>query len=279
MKHLINIKVNGDDYELAVKSGTTLLDLLREDLRLTGTKKGCELGDCGACTVIMDGKAVNSCLVLAVNADGCSVETIEGLAKGEELHPLQRAFVEKGAIQCGYCTPGMILRTKSILEQNPNPTDEDLKKGLSGNLCRCTGYTKIIEAIHTGVEYMAGKVPEKLEFHPQKSAIDLSVVGRRLPKIDAPDKATGRAIFTDDISLPNMLYGKLLLSPVAHARIRSINTQKAKDLPGVKAVLTGADVPDIRWGTSPARYDETVLAKDKVRFVGDVVAAVAAIDE
>jgi len=279
MKHLINLKVNGNDYELAVKSGTTLLDLLRDDLRLTGTKKGCELGDCGACTVIMDGKAFNSCLVLAVNADGCSVETIEGLAKGVELHPLQRAFVEKGAIQCGYCTPGMILRAKSILEQNPNPTDEDLKKGLSGNLCRCTGYTKIIEAIQTGVEYLNGKVPEKLEFHTQKSVIDLSVVGRRLPKIDAPDKATGRAIYTDDISLPNMLYGKLLLSTVAHARIRSINTQKAKDLPGVKAVLTGADVPDIRWGTSPARYDETVLAKDKVRFVGDVVAAVAAIDE
>jgi 4-hydroxybenzoyl-CoA reductase subunit alpha len=279
MKHLINIKVNGDEYEVAVKSNTTLLDLLREDLRLTGTKKGCELGDCGACTVILDGKAVNSCLIPAVNVDGCSIETIEGLAHGEELHPLQRAFVEKGAIQCGYCTPGMILRTKTILEQNPNPTVDDLKKGLSGNLCRCTGYTKIIEAIQTGVEYMAGRVPEKLEFAPQKSAIDLSVVGKRLPKIDSPDKATGRAIFTDDITLPNMLYGKLLLSNVAHAKIKSINTDKAKALPGVKAVLTGADVPDIRWGTSPARYDEFVLAKDKVRFVGDVVAAVAAIDE
>jgi 4-hydroxybenzoyl-CoA reductase subunit alpha len=279
MKHLININVNGDSYELAVKTGTTLLDLLREDLRLTGTKKGCELGDCGACTVIMDGKAVNSCLVLAIEADGKNIETIEGLAKGEEMHPIQQAFVEKGAIQCGYCTPGMIMRTKSILDKNPNPSEDQIKLELSGNLCRCTGYTKIIEAVMTARDYLNGKKPEKLEFMPQKSAINLSVVGKRLPKIDAPDKATGRAIYTDDISLPNMIYGKLLLSPVPHARIRSINTEKARELPGVKVVLTGADVPDVRWGTTPARYDETILAKDKVRFVGDVVAAVAAIDE
>ncbi len=279
MKHLININVNGDNYELAVKPGTTLLDLLREDLRLTGTKKGCELGDCGACTVIMDGKAVNSCLVLAIEADGKKIETIEGLAKGEELHPIQQAFVEKGAIQCGYCTPGIIMRTKSILDKNPNPSEDQIKLELSGNLCRCTGYTKIVEAVKTARDYMNGKKPEKLEFMPQKSAINLSVVGKRLPKIDAPDKATGRAIYTDDISLPNMIYGKLLLSPVPHARIRSINTEKALKLPGIKVILTGADVPDVRWGTSPPRYDETILAKDKVRFVGDVVAAVAAIDE
>ncbi len=279
MKHLININVNGDNYELAVKPGTTLLDLLREDLKLTGTKKGCELGDCGACTVIMDGKAVNSCIVLAIEADDKKIETIEGLAKGEELHPIQQAFIEKGAIQCGYCTPGMIMRTKSILDKNPNPSEDQIKLELSGNLCRCTGYTKIIEAVKTASDYLNGRKPEKLEFMPQKSAINLSVVGKRLPKIDAPDKATGRAIYTDDISLPNMIYGKLLLSPVPHARIRSINTEKARELPGVKVVLTGADVPDVRWGTSPPRYDETILAKDKVRFVGDVVAAVAAIDE
>ncbi len=279
MKHLININVNGDNHELAVRPGTTLLDLLREDLKLTGTKKGCELGDCGACTVIMDGKAVNSCLVLAIEADGKKIETIEGLAKGEELHPIQRAFVEKGAIQCGYCTPGMIMRTKSILDKNPNPSEDQIKLELSGNLCRCTGYTKIIDAVKTARDYMNGKVPEKLEFMPQKSAMDLSVVGKRLPKLDAPDKATGRAIYTDDISPPNMIYGKLLLSTLPHANIRSINTEKARELPGVRVILTGEDVPDVRWGTSPARYDETILAKGKVRFVGDVVAAVAAIDE
>ena len=279
MKQLININVNGTSYEIAVKPNSTLVDVLREQLRLTGTKKGCGLGDCGACTVLINGKAVNSCLVLAVEADGQNILTIEGLAQGEELHPIQQAFVEKGAIQCGYCTPGMILRTKSLLDENPNPSEEEIKKALTGNLCRCTGYTKILEAIDTSKAYLKGEKPQSIEYQPQKSAMDLSVVGKRLPKIDAPDKATGRAIYTDDIVLPNMIYGKLLLSPLPHAKIKSVNIEKAKSLPGVKLILTGSDVTDLTYGTSPPRYDENVLAKDKVRYVGDVVAAVAAIDE
>ncbi len=279
MKHLIKIKVNGNDYEVAVKSNTTLIDMLRENLRLTGTKEGCGVGDCGACTVIMDGKAVNSCLVLAVEANEKNITTIEGIANGLELHPIQKAFIEKGAIQCGFCTPGMILRTKSILDENPNPTYNEIKSKLSGNLCRCTGYTKIIEAVETARDYINGETPKEIEYAPQKSAMNLSVVGKRLPKVDAADKATGHAIFTDDIVVPNMIYGKLLLSSVAHAKIISIDTSKAKALPGVKVILTGKDVPDITYGTSPARYDENILAKDKVRFVGDVVAAVATIDE
>lgn len=279
MKHLININVNGTPYEVAVNPGMTILDLLREELRLTGTKKGCELGDCGACTVIMEGKAVNSCIVLALEADGKHIETIEGLAEGEKMHPIQQAFVEKGGIQCGYCTPGMVMRTKAFLDECPEPNAEQIKEALTGNLCRCTGYTKIIEAVETASLYLKGKVPEVIEYQPQKSAMDMTVVGKRLPKLDSPDKATGRAIYTDDIVLPNMLYGKLLLSPLAHARIISIDTSEAEALPGVKAVLTGKDVPDATWGTSPPRYDEYVLAKEKVRYVGDVVAAVAAIDE
>jgi len=279
MKHLIKIKVNGNDYEVAVKSNTTLIDMLRENLRLTGTKEGCGVGDCGACTVIMDGKAVNSCLILAVEANEKNITTIEGIANGLELHPIQKAFIEKGAIQCGFCTPGMILRTKSILDENPNPTYNEIKSKLSGNLCRCTGYTKIIEAVETARDYINGETPKEIEYAPQKSAMNLSVVGKRLPKVDAADKATGHAIFTDDIVVPNMIYGKLLLSSVAHAKIISIDTLKAKALPGVKVILTGKDVPDITYGASPARYDENILAKDKVRFVGDVVAAVAAIDE
>jgi 4-hydroxybenzoyl-CoA reductase subunit alpha len=279
VKHIINITVNGDNHEVAVRSGTTLLDLLRDELHLTGTKKGCELGDCGTCTVILDGKAVNSCILLALDADGKKIETIEGLAIGGKLHPIQQAFVEKGAIQCGFCTPGMIMRTKAILDENPDPTAEEIKNALSGNLCRCTGYTKIIEAVEIAKVYLKGEKLRKIEFQPQKSAMNLSVVGKRLSKLDAPDKATGRAIYTDDISLPNMLYGKLLLSPVPHAHIKSINTKRASALPGVKAIMTGDDTPDITWGTSPARYDENILAKDKVRFVGDVVAAVAAVDE
>lgn len=279
MKKLINLVVNGNDYEVAVRPGTTLLDLLREELRLTGTKKGCELGDCGACTVIMEGKPVNSCLVLALEADGKNITTIEGITNVEGLHPIQYAFVEKGAIQCGYCTPGMIVRTKALLDENPDPTENEIRKALSGNLCRCTGYIKIFEAVDLAKTYLKGEKPKELEYQPQKSVKDLSIVGKRLPKIDAPDKATGRAMYTDDLRLPNMIYGKFLLSPHAHARIISINSEKAKALPGVKVVLTGADVPDITYGTSPPRYDENILAKDKVRFVGDVVAAVAAVDE
>jgi len=278
LKHLIKINVNGNGYEVAVKPGATLLNLLRDELHLVGTKKGCELGDCGACTVLLEGKAVNSCLLLAVEANGKAVTTIEGLTNGEELHPIQRAFVEKGAIQCGYCTPGMILRTKTLLDENPDPSQEKIKQALSGNLCRCTGYTKIIEAVETAKLYLNGKTPKKIQYQPQKSAINRSVIGKRLPKKDAPDKATGRAIYTDDIILPNMIYGKLLLSPLPHAKIRSIDTKRAKALPGVKAILIGADVPDITWGTSPARYDENILAQNKVRYVGDPVAAVAAVD-
>jgi len=279
MKHLIKIDVNGTSFELAAKPNTTLLDLLRDQLLLTGAKKGCELGDCGACTVLLNWKAVNSCLVLAVEADGQNVITIEGLAEGEKLHPIQQSFVDKGAIQCGFCTPGMILRTKALLDENPDPSEEEVKQALTGNLCRCTGYTKILEAVETSKVYLKGENPKIIEYQPQKSAMNLSVVGKRLPKIDAPDKATGRAIYTDDIVLPNMIYGKLLLSPLPHAKIKSINVKKAKALPGVKLILTGADVTDLTYGTSPPRYDENVLAKDKVRYVGDVVAAVAAVDE
>ena len=147
MKKIINLTINDQAYEIAVESNKTLADMLRYDLDLTGTKKGCDTGDCGACTVILNGDAVNSCLVLAVQTDGTVIETIEGLATDEGLHPIQEAFVEKGAIQCGFCSPGMILSTKNLLDKNPNPTEAEIREGISGNLCRCTGYQKIFEAI------------------------------------------------------------------------------------------------------------------------------------
>jgi aerobic carbon-monoxide dehydrogenase small subunit len=147
MKKIINLTVNNEEYELAVEPNQTLLDVLRYQLGLTGAKKGCEMGECGACTVIMDGITVTSCLVLAMQANGRRITTIEGLETEEGMHPLQKAFVEKGAIQCGFCSPGMILSAKALLDKNPTPTEDEIRKAISGNLCRCTGYQKIIEAV------------------------------------------------------------------------------------------------------------------------------------
>jgi carbon-monoxide dehydrogenase small subunit len=147
MKQIIELTVNGERYEVAVAPWRTLLEVLREELGLTGAKKACDAGDCGSCTVIMDGKAVLSCLILALEAQGKDILTIEGLAEDGQLHPLQAAFVEHGAIQCGFCTPGMILAAKALLDENPRPTEEEVRKGIAGNLCRCTGYVKIVEAI------------------------------------------------------------------------------------------------------------------------------------
>ena len=151
---LIKLNVNGQDYELSLPPHRTLLEVIREELGLTGTKEGCSLGECGACTVIMDGKTVNSCLVLASEANGKSIITIEGLANGDKLHPIQQAFIDHGGFQCGFCTPGMIMSAKALLDANPHPTDEEIRRGISGNFCRCTGYTKIIESIKAAAKDM-----------------------------------------------------------------------------------------------------------------------------
>jgi aerobic carbon-monoxide dehydrogenase small subunit len=152
MKKIISLTINEQAYEIAVEPNKTLADLLRYELGLTGTKKGCDTGDCGACTVILNGNPVNSCLILAVQINGSTVETIEGLETDHGLHPLQKAFVEKGAIQCGYCSSGMIMSAKNLLEKNPKPSDLEIREGISGNLCRCTGYQKIFEAIGTQIK-------------------------------------------------------------------------------------------------------------------------------
>lgn len=146
-KKSLQLTINGEPYELTVEPRTTLVELLREELHLTGTKEGCGIGVCGACTVLLDGKAIKSCLVLALKANSKEIMTIEGLAKKGELHPLQKAFIDHGAIQCGYCTPGMILSAKALLDENPRPTEEEVRMAMVGNLCRCTGYVKILEAI------------------------------------------------------------------------------------------------------------------------------------
>jgi carbon-monoxide dehydrogenase small subunit len=147
VKKELHITVNGDEYQLLVAVHRTLLEVIRDEIGLTGTKNGCGAGECGACTVLLDGEPVNSCLVLAHEAEGKQVVTIEGLARGGVLHPVQEAFVEQGAIQCGFCTPGMVMSTKALLEKNAAPTREEILHGLKGNLCRCTGYVKIVDAV------------------------------------------------------------------------------------------------------------------------------------
>jgi aerobic carbon-monoxide dehydrogenase small subunit len=159
-QHTINVTVNGEARGATVDSRLLLVHYIREQLSLTGTHIGCDTTSCGACTVLVDGRAVKSCTMFAVQADGCSVETIEGVARDGQLHPLQEGFWERHGLQCGYCTPGMIMTAKALLEKNPNPTEEEIRWGISGNLCRCTGYVKIVEAI----QYAA----EKLREQPQE---------------------------------------------------------------------------------------------------------------
>ncbi len=148
-KQKVSFVLNGKPVTAEVAPEQLLVDLLRDDLGLTGTKKGCGVGECGACTIIMDGKSVASCLVLAATADGCTLETIEGVSDGNKLHRLQQAFIDHGAVQCGFCTPGMIMSAKALLDENPQPTRKEIKVALSGNMCRCTGYKKIVDAVQT----------------------------------------------------------------------------------------------------------------------------------
>jgi carbon-monoxide dehydrogenase small subunit len=153
-KQLVALNINGDDYELAVAPSHTLLEVLREDAHLTGTKHGCEQGECGLCTVLIDGRPQFSCLTLAVEAQGCVIRTVEGLAQGGELHPLQQAFGERGASQCGYCSPGMLMSAQALLERNPSPSRAEIREALAGNLCRCTGYQAIVEAVELAADRM-----------------------------------------------------------------------------------------------------------------------------
>jgi 4-hydroxybenzoyl-CoA reductase subunit alpha len=278
--HLVKLNINGRPYSRGVKANTTLQNFLRLECGLTGTKKGCELGVCGACTVLLDGEAVNSCMVLAVEANGANVLTIEGLLTPDgDLHPLQKAFVKHGAIQCGYCTPGMVMAAYKLITENPDPTLDEIKGALGGNLCRCTGYVKIIEAVRHWRDYEGVRLDTEGVHSPDQDRPDLSIVGKDKTRYDAPAKVSGRTVYTADIFLPGMAFGKILCSPIPHGTIKSIDTSGAEALPGVLCVFTGKDVTDTKFGVSPARYDEHILTKGRVRYVGDEVAAVCAEDE
>jgi carbon-monoxide dehydrogenase small subunit len=154
MKRIIKFNLNGDEVEVFVQDNMTMLDFLRKEMHLTGAKRGCEEGECGACTILLDGRPVTSCLMLAAEADGHEIITIEGLIKGGELHPVQKEFIDKWALQCGFCTPGMIMSAVALLNENPNPTEYEIRDAIAGNLCRCTGYAKIVEAIGAAAEVL-----------------------------------------------------------------------------------------------------------------------------
>jgi len=155
-KHVVSTTVNGEPYEVLVEPFCSLLDMLRDSLRLTGTKKGCDEGDCGACTVIIDDKTVTSCMMLALDAQDKAITTVEGLMQDSKLHPVQAAFVEHGGVQCGFCTPGLIMSGVGLLRENPNPTEEDVRFAIGGNLCRCTGYSRVVKAILAAAENLRG---------------------------------------------------------------------------------------------------------------------------
>ncbi len=236
---LITLSVNGESRSLAVDPSASLKDVIREDLGLTGTKGGCNAGDCGACTVLMDGRAVTSCLVLAVTASGSEITTVEGLAPPGDLHPLQKSFIKHGALQCGFCTSGMLMSSVALINANPEPSEAEIKTALGGNLCRCGTYPRVIRAIQSWRQFEGvplDTTPGPVEERDQER--DHSCVGRGVTRYDGPDKATGRAKYTADIRLPDMIYGKILGSPIAHGLIKSIDVSKARQVPGVLEVMT-----------------------------------------
>jgi putative selenate reductase molybdopterin-binding subunit len=315
--------INGIRKEISAAPGETLLAVLRR-LGYYGAKHGCEDGACGACAVLLDGKPVNSCLVLAAQAEDHPIVTIESLGEHPEqgwkqtggLHPLQKAFVETGAIQCGYCTPAQLLAAKALLERNPDPSEAEVREALSGVLCRCTGYVKPVQAVLRAaavlrgemVEPVNGSIPAPLEWQPAaRTPVEgeplaagpglealvmpqmrvapethtYQKVGKPEPKVDAVKLVQGKPAYAADMELRGMLHAKVLHSPHAHARIKKIDARRARDLPGVAAVLTWQDLPRVVYSTAgqsdpiPGPLDSFSL-DNKVRFVGDRVALVAA---
>jgi aldehyde oxidoreductase len=266
----IALTVNGLTRTFIVSPDRVLLDILRDDLGLTGTKQGCDRkGQCGACTVIVNGKAVLACLARASSLDGARVITVEGLGTPENPHLIQHAFVLSGAIQCGYCTPGMIMATKALLDADPDPGVEDIKKALRRNLCRCTGYKKIIEAVQLAGRFARGEVtPEELYPKPTDPLIGVSH-----PRPTSMVKACGVAQFGADIRVQDALELAVLRSELPHARIVSIDTSATEAMPGVTGVVTAADIV----GTNLIKNERMeVFCREKVHFIGDPIMAVAA---
>jgi selenium-dependent xanthine dehydrogenase len=272
----LTFRVNGFPVELDIPHDKSLSHVLRYDLGLTGTKIGCDEGRCGACTVLVNGKAVRSCVFPARRVNHAEVLTIEGLARDNQLHQLQEAFIRNGAVQCGFCTPGLIMAARALLERNAHPTQAQVRRALRNNLCRCTGYSSIIAAVmdaSSGAK--ASGLAGGVELPAPCAAPEHRVIGHGRPAIDAVAKVTGAARYADDLAFPDMCFGATLRAGIPHARIRHIDTSQAKALPGVLAVLTHEDIPGAR-NHGLIIDDWPVLCYEKVRYVGDAVAIVAA---
>jgi CO/xanthine dehydrogenase Mo-binding subunit/aerobic-type carbon monoxide dehydrogenase small subunit (CoxS/CutS family) len=266
----VKFTLNGETASYDVERGKTLLRYLRDSAGLLGTKDGCSTGDCGSCVVLVDGKPVDSCVHLMRRLDGSRIETIEAMAESDDrLHPIQAAFLDRGAVQCGFCTPGMIMATKALLEENPTPTIEEIRHGLRDNICRCTGYIQIYEAVQQAADWIANpSVFAKWE--PTYGSMGTSSV-----LIDGVRSVQGRLGFADDINLKGMLQGKVVWSHHASARLLSVDVREARRAPGVHKVVTAADVPGLNaHGRTVA--DQPVFCHDYVRFTGDPIALVLA---
>jgi len=290
----ITVVVNGKAHELYVDPRRSLMDVLREDLDLTGAKKACDGGECGSCTVLLGGRGVMSCLLPISKVGTKEVVTIEGLAghgsnsrdgagsQSVGLHPLQRAFAELGAAQCGFCIPGMIMEAQALIDSKPNPTRADIVSRLSRNTCRCTGYTKIVDAVVEAARVIREDPSQPIAV-PSRPGIVTETesnhrVGLRVPKPDSFLHVTGASKYAADLKREGMLYAKILRSPHHHARILGIDTSEAEAMPGVDAVVTHKDIPGIKTLVN-GRPQLYLFSKDRVRYMGEAVAAVAAVSE
>ena len=274
----ISFRLNGKSVMARVPSRQSLVDLLRTEFRLTGSHTGCEHGVCGACNVMLDGVVARGCLTFAIQADGREVVSIEGLTANGQIRDLQETFVQRNALQCGFCTPGMLLTAAELLAREGTPSREQIREEISGNYCRCTGYQAIVDAIETVVARRDGRgVPEPLVDTP-------ALIGASRSRPNAVRLAEGRGTYTDDVVLPNMAHVVFLRSPHAHARIVSIDVDAARAARGVIAVFTGADLAVVcpAWQTRlammPSHHSapQPPIAIDEVGWQGEAVAAVVA---
>ena len=287
MLKTLRFTLNGKPMEIETDPSYKLMDVLRNQLHLTGTKCGCSVGECGACTVIINGQSVNSCLYTMQKVEGTEVWTIEGLADGDKLHPLQTAFLEMGAIQCGFCTPGVLMSAKALLDKNPRPTPDDIERALGGNICRCTGYVKIIEAVEYAAALLRGEKAAPADFRRLEKTTQISMdngdaekpdnfcFGTSTTDIDGIAKATGALQFTCDRYAQGMLHGAFVWSGRPCADIISIDYSQAEKAAGVHSIVAAKDVPG-RNAFATFVSEQPVFCDKEVQFIGDMIALVVA---